>query len=159
MTTKRQRTPQGPYFKRITGYPENPFTIGEFLRKRRLDLGLRQKAVAKIIGCNQMTVVNWEKGHTQPRINHMAGVTRFLGFNPVPKGETLAQRIANHRRAHGITQQEFAEQLGIDPSTLARWERGEREPRGQVAVTLSKRMRTVTVLYTRDSESGWQALP
>ena len=106
-----------------------------------------------------MTVVNWEKGYTQSRVNHMAGVTRFLGFNPIPKGETLAQRIANYRKAQGTTQQEFAAQLGIDPSTLARWEREEREPRGRFALKLNERLRTVAVLCARDGESGWQILP
>ena len=60
------------------------------IRRRRLDLTLRQKDVAEIIGCNEMTVVNWEKGHSQPRINLMARVTKFLGFNPIPKGDTPA---------------------------------------------------------------------
>jgi len=30
----------------------------------------------------------------------------------------------------GLSQKESAKRLGIDPSTLARWERGEREPAG-----------------------------
>ena len=98
-----------------------------------------------------MTVVNWEKGHTQPRINHMAGVSKFLGFNPIPTGDTLAERIMNHRRALGITQQEFAEQLGVYPSTLARWERGERQPPLAFDAMYAH-------LCTREGESGWQVL-
>jgi transcriptional regulator with XRE-family HTH domain len=87
--------------------------------------------VAKIIGCDEMTVVNWEKGYASPRINHMPKVVEFLGFNPLRKCDTLAQQIVSHRKARGITQKSFAQQLGIDPSTLARWERGEREPKGR----------------------------
>ena len=34
------------------------------IRKRRLDLGLRQIDAAKMIGCEEMSVVNWEKGAT-----------------------------------------------------------------------------------------------
>jgi transcriptional regulator with XRE-family HTH domain len=101
------------------------------IRKRRLDLGLRQIDVAKMIDCDEMSIVNWEKGHTTPRVNHMAGVVRFLGCNPVQNGDTLALRLVNHRKALGITQKDFARQIGIDPSTLARWERGEREPTGE----------------------------
>ncbi len=101
------------------------------IRKRRLDLGLRQRDVAEIVGCDTMTVVNWEKGHTAfPQIKHMAGVVRFLGFNPLPDGDTMAQRLANFRRARGLTQKAFAGQLGVDQSTLAKWERGERLPIG-----------------------------
>lgn len=58
----------------------------------------------------------------------MAGVVRFLGFNPIPEGDSLAQRLVNHRKARGITQSQFASQIGVDPGTLARWERGERTP-------------------------------
>ena len=78
-----------------------------------------------------MSIVNWERGHTVPRINHMAGVTRFLDCNPFPSAGTLAERLLNRRKASGITQKEFARQIGVDPSTLARWERGEREAKGR----------------------------
>ena len=76
-----------------------------------------------------MSVVNWEKGHSSRRVNHMAKVVEFLGFNPFQNGDTLAQRLINRRKALGITQKEFARQIGVDPSTLARWERGERDQR------------------------------
>ncbi len=53
----------------------------------------------------------------------MAGVVKFLGFNPPPSGDTMAQRLLNHRKALGITQKEFARQIGVDPGTSARRER------------------------------------
>lgn len=92
---------------------------------------MHQKDVATLIGCDEMSIVNWEKNHTQPRIKHMGAVVKFLGYNPFEKGATMAQRLVNHRKSLGITQGDFAEQLGVDPSTLARWERGEREPTGK----------------------------
>jgi transcriptional regulator with XRE-family HTH domain len=130
-TLRGVRCPIGPYVTETKGYPVDPKTIGEMIRKRRLDLGLRQIEAAKMIGCDEMSIVNWEKGHRTPRVNHMAGVVEFLGFNPFQNGDTLAHRLVNHRKALGMTQKEFAEQLGVDPSTLARWERGEREPAGR----------------------------
>ena len=128
VTLRRLRCPWGPYSTEKKGYPATPKTMGEEIRKRRLDLNLRQIDVAKIVGCDEMTVVNWEKGYASPRIHHMPKVVEFLGFNPLQQCDTLAQRIVSHRTALGITQKEFARQLGIDPSTLARWERGERNP-------------------------------
>ena len=127
LTLRWLRCEQGPYFRKHAGYPANPKTIGEAIRKRRLDLKLLQKEVARTIGCTTLTLVNWEKGHTVPSVHHMAGVVRFLGFNPLPNGDNLAQRLVNHRRALGVTQKSFARQIGVDPSTLARWERGERK--------------------------------
>jgi hypothetical protein len=48
------RCPKGPYFAEVRSYPSDPTTIGEAIRKRRLDLGLRQIDVAKLVGCNEM---------------------------------------------------------------------------------------------------------
>ena len=119
--------------------------MGEQIRKRRLDLNLKQIEVAKIIGCDEMTLVNWEKSYASPRINLMGKVVEFLGFNPFQKCDTLAQQIVSHRTALGTTQKEFAQQLGIDPSTLARWERGEREPQGRFRDSLVEELRRVRV--------------
>jgi transcriptional regulator with XRE-family HTH domain len=65
-------------------YPKEVTTLGDAIRKRRLDLGLLQKDVAKIIGCDQTTILNWEKGHTHPRANQMPEVVKFLGCNRGP---------------------------------------------------------------------------
>jgi transcriptional regulator with XRE-family HTH domain len=139
-TLRTMRCPYGPYFAQVKGYPANPKTIGEAIRKRRLDLGLRQIDVAGIIDCDELTIVHWEKGHRIPRINHMTGIVRFLGYIPLPEAATLAELIVNHRKALGITQEEFARELGVDPSTLARWERAEREPRGRYADAINARL-------------------
>lgn len=101
------------------------------IRKRRLDMSLMQSDVAQIIGCDLTSVLNWEKERSNPSVNHMAGIVRFLGFNPLPTGSSIGERLVAHRKARGITQKEFAHMLGVDPSTLAKWERGEREPRGR----------------------------
>ena len=130
------RCPKGPYFIQAKSYPANPRTIGDAIRKRRLDLGLRQIDVAAAIGCNELSVLNWEKSYTSPRIDQMAKIIKFLGYNPLSKGTTIAERIAHHRQTFGMTQKQFARKIGIDPTTLARWERGERCPRGKFLETL-----------------------
>lgn len=62
----------------VKGYPAKPKSIGEAIRKRRLELGLRQVDVAEIIGCNETTVVNWEKGYTEPHSAYIPRVRKFL---------------------------------------------------------------------------------
>jgi DNA-binding XRE family transcriptional regulator len=47
------------------GYPKNPQTFGEYLRKYRMDKGLLVKDVAKIIGVTENTVLNWEQDRIQ----------------------------------------------------------------------------------------------
>jgi transcriptional regulator with XRE-family HTH domain len=66
-------------------YPKEINTIGAAIRQRRLDLGLRQRDVAKIVGCDKTSVLNWEKGHTAPQSNKMAMVMKFLGPSSMPE--------------------------------------------------------------------------
>jgi len=68
-----------PHYIRVKGYSTEPRSIGEAIRKRRLDLNLRQVDAAKSIGCNEMTIVNWEKGHTVPRRKRYFAIRAFLG--------------------------------------------------------------------------------
>ena len=53
----------------------------------------------------------------------------FLGYIPFSvQAKTLGERIVTSRQILGITQEELAKRLGIDPSTLGRWERNENHP-------------------------------
>jgi DNA-binding XRE family transcriptional regulator len=47
------------------GYPEDPQTFGEHLRKYRMDKGLLVKDLAKIIGVTENTILNWEHDQTK----------------------------------------------------------------------------------------------
>ena len=66
----------------------------------------------------------------------MPAIIRFLGYNPLAPLYQWSDRLVNYRIALGISQKESARRIGVDPSTLARWERGEREPTGKLAVRL-----------------------
>jgi transcriptional regulator with XRE-family HTH domain len=66
------------------GYPEEPSTVGEHLKKRRLDLGLRQKDVAGELGVNFKTYENWEQGKYEPATRFLPAVIGFLGYDPSP---------------------------------------------------------------------------
>jgi transcriptional regulator with XRE-family HTH domain len=43
----------------------------------------------------------------------------------------LADRLVQGRTILGLTQAVAAKRIGVDQGTLARWERGEREPAGR----------------------------
>ena len=73
-------------------YPTAPVSLGEHLRKRRMDLGITQKEAARRIGADQWTVINWEKGRTCPEVRFVPGIIRFLGYDPFPRGEVLYDR-------------------------------------------------------------------
>jgi transcriptional regulator with XRE-family HTH domain len=54
---------------RISIYPDR--TLGERIKKWRLERGLFQRDLAKLIGVDEMTIVNWEKGRTKPSKEHI----------------------------------------------------------------------------------------
>jgi transcriptional regulator with XRE-family HTH domain len=103
-------------------------TLGDHLQKRRLDLGLMWKEVADQIGTGATNVAYWAKGRTAPGLKFCPSIIRFLGYDPRDLAETIGQALKRHREGKGISQKELARHVGVDPSTLAKWERAERGP-------------------------------
>ena len=104
-------------------------TLGDHLRKKRLDLKLLQKDAALILGVEAATIWNWENNYSSPKLHHIPRIIKFLGYVPLnTHAKTLGERIVNYRRLSGMTQKELANLLGVDPTTLARWERNESRP-------------------------------
>ena len=102
-----------------------PQTFGEHVRKRRLELRLTQKQTAEQLGVNPWTVLNWEKGHTEPPIASMPAILRILGYDPFPEPKNIPERLLAKRRAMGWSIKEAARQLGVDEGTWGAWEREE----------------------------------
>ena len=71
----------------------------------------------------------------------MAKVVEFLGFDPLPKCDNLAERLVNYRKARSLDQKALAGELGVDPGTLARREREEGEPKGMLAQLVEATLR------------------
>jgi transcriptional regulator with XRE-family HTH domain len=59
-----------------------PSSIGEHLRRVRLDRDLWQKDVAREIGCSAASLLNWEKGRAEPELRFLPAILRFLGYDP-----------------------------------------------------------------------------
>jgi transcriptional regulator with XRE-family HTH domain len=123
-TIHAKRAKVSTYLRQIKRYPDEPKVIGEHLRKHRLDLGWRQKAVARLLNVHVGSINNWERGIGVPRPRQLAGIIKFLGYDPNPVGASFAEKLKHIRRANGWTQEEFAKKLRINPQTLWRWERG-----------------------------------
>lgn len=59
-----------------------PKTIGEHIKRRRLELHLLQRDVAGLIGVHPESVKNWERGVLKPMIRHLPKIIEFLGYTP-----------------------------------------------------------------------------
>jgi transcriptional regulator with XRE-family HTH domain len=93
-----------------------------------LDLGLRQRDVARQIGVNKDTIHNWETNSTEPEVRLIPHIIDFLGYAPYNLGWSFGQRLKTRRTALGLSQEQFAKRAGLDESTVSKWEREERRP-------------------------------
>lgn len=113
----------------IKGYTETPRTIGEHVRKIRIDKGLTQSAVAKAIGVCEQTVNNWEQGR-EPALIHLPAIIRFLGYVPFthpPVGD-IVKHLDFFRRVNGLTYKRLGETMMRDEEQLTDWLSGRIKP-------------------------------
>ena len=104
-------------------YPDQLESWGDHLRKKRLDLELEQKDVAKLIGVSEESIYNWENHRTTPRPRYLPKIIAFLGYIPYDPGLSPGERLRYMRQCLGYSQAAYARHLGIDPGTLGKWER------------------------------------
>ena len=90
---------------------------------------LTKRELSLRFNVDDVTIYLWEKNRVEPSLAQIPKIIEFLGRDPFEKeAENLGDRIREYRRVHGLTQKKFADQLGIDQTTLASWERGEHRP-------------------------------
>jgi transcriptional regulator with XRE-family HTH domain len=112
-----------------TKIPQILKSWGDHIKKRRLELGLFQSTVAQAIGVTTSTVTNWEKNRTQPTLQTLPKIQKFLGYTPnIVLPTTFGAKIISYRKQHGLSQRAFANLLQIDPTTLSRWEQNKSQP-------------------------------
>jgi transcriptional regulator with XRE-family HTH domain len=102
-----------------------PISIGDHLRKKRLQLGLFKRDVGQRLGFSPWTIINWERGHTEPPISALPAILGFLGYDPFPESKTIQDHMLAKRRKNGWSVKEAAEIVGVDPGTWRNWERGQ----------------------------------
>ena len=116
----------------LSNYPSQKQlkTLGDHIRKRRLDLKLEQDDLAKMFNANRGTIANWEQNRFEPAIEFMPKIFEFLEYIPKDlfRAETLPEKILFYRQIHGLTQKELAKQVGVDPCSIMDWENGKFKP-------------------------------
>jgi len=140
-----------PSHNRGIPVPKKPKTIGQHLRKRRLELGIFQSEAARMLGISTVTLSRWECDKVYPTWPLQPAVVAFLGYNPFtnpalgsPKGNetkgvafllpevpaNIGQAIIRHCVKSRKTRKQFAKELGLSPKTLWNWVTGRRQPSG-----------------------------
>lgn len=120
-------------------YLQNPDTLGERVRNRRLQLDLLQKDVANIIGVTEDTITNWENNHSKPDIFYFPRIINFLGYMPFKiDTSTLAGKMKEYRYLNGLSQETLAKELGINESSVFYYEKGKHSPNAKTSKKLER---------------------
>ena len=116
---------------RNPAYPKSLTTLGDHIRKHRLDLGLLQKDVAVTLGVTESAVTNWELNRVTPYFTYLPKIITFLGYTPSPYdkvSDNVVENMRRYRLIRGLSQEKFAKLIGVDETTVAKWERGDHIP-------------------------------
>ena len=118
-----------------------PRTLGEHLKKRRMELGLWQRDLRVRFKLEKETYANWEKDRCYPAMKHWPGIIEFLGRAPHPEPSTLGERLMAYRRHHGFSRIALATALAVDEGTLWRWEINQRKPESERHIEAIRRLK------------------
>lgn len=119
----KAKKPQNPAFPVILE------TIGDHLRKKRLDMGLSQPEVAKILKVTPNTITGWELNRHQPPARLAKRIIQFLGYLPFQdEAVSIGKKLYFARLISGKTQEQVAVKIGCDESNLRYIELDKRRP-------------------------------
>ena len=121
---------------------EVSYRFSNEVKRRRLMLGMSCKELARAVGVHHTTIYLWEKGKAMPSFRVLPRLAEALHVNgtellypsdsvevPMTKLDgRVVQEIKRLRLLNEITQEEFAEKVGVTWTTVARWETGEVAP-------------------------------
>ena len=108
-------------------YPEIISTVGDEFRAMRIDREMTQKEVARELGVNRNFICEMELGKLTQTIFSLHKAYLFLGYIPKTldiKDSTLRGKLYAYRIRNGFTYTQVAKIIGVDKSTIARFENG-----------------------------------
>ena len=116
---------------------------------------------AQKISIGESTIYNWENNLSIPAIKYIPKIIKFLGYVPFDtSAKTTGEKIVTYRRLLGLNQKKLAHRLGIDPSTLGKWERNKRQPPESVLKDITALFTSYFSgsLYIKDHWQYWQKI-
>jgi transcriptional regulator with XRE-family HTH domain len=154
-----ERKDISPVWTRSFPVSKEPQTIGEHLRKRRFDLGLRQSEVARRLGVSERTLSQWETNKVYPTWPQQPALIAYLDHDPftsptlgMPKGNesvgvaifssndfgNIGQQILKRRLEMKKNRKQCAKELGVSVKTLLGWETNRWRPSSLLQERIAK---------------------
>ena len=132
-----------PVWTRSFPIAKEPTTLGQHLKKKRFQAGLRQAQIARILKVSCRTLSLWECDRIYPAWAFQPRIIAYLQYDPFtetglknPKGNepngvayfatdapiSIGQKIQLFRLKSRKTRKQLAADWGISPKTLWGWE-------------------------------------
>ena len=109
--------------------------VGEFIKMRRLELGLSQNDLANKMTIEEEVVENWEMSTALPSLANLASLSEHLELSVsdlLPTSDLLPDAIGygirQKRLEEGMSVKELAGCLGVSSSAVCGWEVGRTFP-------------------------------
>jgi len=99
-----------------------PNHLGEHILKVRIERGLLQRDVARLIGTNDHNIGTWETGRAMPIYASVPSILKFLGYDPYPEPKSAGDHIFLYRVRNGLSAKAFCKLARIDFRTLYAFE-------------------------------------
>jgi len=110
-------------------YPHEPRTLGEHIKRKRIDRRMSQAAVAQQLEVSEDCVCYWEQNRNHPRLYQYPAIIAFLGYYPFDhETESFGGKVRKYKYEHGLNNEKLAKLLRVDEGTVANWERNKRLP-------------------------------
>ncbi|MCC9821134.1 helix-turn-helix transcriptional regulator, partial [Streptococcus agalactiae] len=134
--------------KKLTNFPQK-------LREERKKRGYTQEEMAKLLAIGQSAYAKWENGRTEPTLDNIIKLANILDVtvdyllgrsdnfsNTIVLSKnnmkSFSKRLKELRLEKNQTQQQLADELGVNRVNVTRWEKGNTEPSFSKLIELSK---------------------
>lgn len=113
-------------------YPSEPSTIGEHIKKKRIELKLLQSDVATLFKVSTDCITYWENDRSTPQIKYAPKIIDFLGYSPFKfEKASLSGRLKAYRWHNGLSCKKLGKILNVAGTTVSAWEKGKQLPVGK----------------------------
>jgi len=131
------QTPQGEESK------QEKKPAGEAIRDLRDSLGMTREAFAKSLGMNANTIYEYESGRFSPSPKILTAIKKKYGVKIAPERDRIQRKkvmnrmdVREIRTALGLSQAEFARQLGVATASIGHYENGRMNPSEKVVAQI-----------------------
>ncbi|WP_051539798.1 helix-turn-helix domain-containing protein [Clostridium ihumii] len=120
-------------------------TLGNRLKKLRMNKNLEQKDLAQILKVHKGTISNWENDKRNPDNDMIVKIANFFNCSTDyllgrtdASIKTIGDRIHSIRESLNLTGEDFGRKLNVTKVAVSNWENNNRTPDVNMLVNIAK---------------------